>query len=166
MEYYSFHPKKNQAFRLYFSLESYQVGDIEASTTFDYIGISKDGATFDACANTPVEIPYDTADGGGGVRSWGRYYIDLTAEEMNCDFLIVGWSDNVTNGKRGSIYIRTSVEGETSIPATVEGGGGGSGITLDTVIESDDFSAPIVDPTVGQLFALLSRRFRRGNRKI
>lgn len=163
MEYYSFHPKKNQAFRLYFSLESYQSGDIEAASTFDYVGLSKDGGTFDACTNNPVEVAYDTGDGGGGARSWGRYYIDLTAAEMNADFIIFGWSDNVSTGKRGSIFIKTTTIDEEAIPATVDGGG--SGMSLSDTIDIN-VDAPLDECTVEGLLAILVRRLKRGSQKL
>ena len=94
MIFYPFTPTKAQEFILYFG-DNNQTNNADAPNigTFLYVGISKDGGTFDATTNSPVEITSDTDDGNSGARSRSRYKITLTATEMDADTIIITLSD-------------------------------------------------------------------------
>jgi len=86
--YIPFRPTKGQSFRLYFGALSADntVGFPNLTTGTPDIYISKDGQTFTVPTNNFVTV----SDNPGGFASHANYfYIDLTAEEMNADTIII-----------------------------------------------------------------------------
>lgn len=92
-EYLPFQPTKNKAFRLYFSKVNTD-GNFAVNATTVYI--SKDGSTRTEATNSIVTV------------STGVYYIDLTADEMNANFLMVLFDGDAPSNRDNSITIYTS----------------------------------------------------------
>lgn len=156
--YYPITFTKGQSADIYFTLgvANNPYGAIEASGAFEYVGISKDGGTFDATTNSPVEIQYDTADGGSGSRSYGRYKLTLTATEMDADVISICWFDSGTGRVGGTLFIFTG----SGHPASE----GGSGMALtDTVTDvtalADD------NPTIREILSLLWQILRKAEKR-
>lgn len=137
--YYPITLTKNSSATVYFTLgiANNPYGAIEATGSFEYVGISKDGGTFAPTTNAPVEIQFDSADGGSGARSYGRYKLTLTASEMNADVITICWFDNGTGKVAGTLFIftGTSSGGATAQQvweyATRTTTGGGLGLTTE-----------------------------------
>lgn len=107
------------------------------------ISISKDGGAYTPTTNSLVEI-------GSGL-----YKIILTSTEMNADIInIYKVGSNSSYGGHHAMIVTGLV-----------GSSGGSGLDLDTEIDSST-TTPRVNPTIGALFALLARRLKRANQKL
>lgn len=89
--YYPFIVEKGKAFRLYlhFSVGASSTpgaSDITSATITPTI--SKDGGAWSACTNTVVKIAKNDSL---GVMTYGSAYLDLTANEMNADNILVSY---------------------------------------------------------------------------
>lgn len=98
-----FTPTKGSAFRLYFG----QPDNITSATgidAVDYIGISKDSGTFTETTNSATQITVDSSE---SARTRGRYFVDLTASEMDADviiFIALGYSGSFDFNETIIIY--------------------------------------------------------------
>ena len=118
MNYLPFQPIKNKAFRLYFSVVDYTSANFPPNIgTWEYVGISKDGATFDATTNTPVQITGDSADGQSGNSTRAKYYVDLTADEMNADVVVFQANDSASQQAPAVIVMYTIPQELSSAPS-------------------------------------------------
>lgn len=121
------------------------------------LGISKDAGGLVVPVNIPEAISNDTGLSANLVQQ--NFKLVLTASEMNADAIVLtGFVRNATDtGNLGDPISILILTGTSS--------GGGSGISMDDVIDNSD-ATPKVNPTLGGLFALLSRRLKRSNQKL
>ncbi len=112
--YLPFRPIKGQQFT--FQLTGTAEGTASANTsTFTYLGISKDGGQFAATANSATFIATDAAD---TVASRGQAYVVLTASEMNADIIMIVARDSNVTGAAYRFVIYTQ-PGELTAAPTV-----------------------------------------------
>lgn len=129
---------KNKTYRLHFPLFAANSAGLlktNVMTSWDTLNISKDGAAFASLANTPVSI-------GSG---W--YYIDLTATEMNAEFVTL----NIAG-----IYNVSSVSGYECIQIAT------NGIGLSSLV-SDLAEVSVQNPTFGEVLSFVWYLLRNGN---
>lgn len=149
-------PKKNTAFRFYGHLRD--TSDTAGKTGYNLSGktvrsfISKDGGAWTATTNTAVEITPSSANSPATSGTYGYFYIDLTASEMNAGVILLKCylSDNESTFNSNSdaldIIIHTVAKKLVSFDDTV----------------SDITSLSSDNPTVGEVLSLLWQWIRKG----
>lgn len=125
MVIHPFEVTKNEAYRIYF--DDSQVGVTHAAADWSALGffISKDGGTFTEATNAGVNISTDSSNTTG---TRGRGYLNLTADEMNADVVMIAILSGGTNSVPETYIIYTTT------------GSGGDGITAEEVWEYADRS--------------------------
>jgi len=95
------HPVKNQAYRVYFPIFDND-GDLVADAASLDSEISIDGATAADCTNEATQIE----------SSWGVYYLELTATEMNSSCSIVKVKSSTSDSKDTVLTLYPIEEGD------------------------------------------------------
>lgn len=170
--YYPIILTKGQQATIYFTNEQANnpYGAVQATGSFEFVGVSKDGIQFAPATNAPSEIPLLSSDGGSGTRSYGRYKIVLTADEMNADVITLVWKDTGNAGFiYGTIFIFTGTVGITAqniweyADRTLSESGGG--LSLDDIIP-EGTEVPGGTITVRQVLQLIAKRLKRNGHRI
>ena len=92
-------PRKNQAFRVYFTILDADGDPVTGATGLDS-EVSKDAGTFADCTNEATEI------------AQGMYYLDLTATEMNADSVVVIVKTTTSGAKTTPIFLYPEEAGD------------------------------------------------------
>jgi hypothetical protein len=106
IQYFGEPPVKNKDFRLFFRVYKDTVSPPqipETSLGSWIIGVSQNGNPLVPPTNTPVGIVNNV----GSYDAGGWYYLDLTASEMNTDYLCVGINESNRVIQANAIVIKT-----------------------------------------------------------
>lgn len=172
-DYYPIILTKGQQATVYFTNEQVTnpYGAVQATGSFEFVGISKDGAQFAPATNAPSEIPFLSSDGQSGARSYGRYKLVLTASEMDADVVTIAWKDTGSSGfVYGTLFIFTGAVNLTAqniweyADRTLSESGGG-GMSLDDIIP-EGTEVPGGTITVRQVLQLIAKRLKRNGHRI
>jgi len=83
-------------------------------STFTYIGISKDGGQFATCVNAAVFITTDTGD---ATITRSKWYLQLTASEMDASNIIIAARDSGTAASNCCVILQTVTQQVSAVPA-------------------------------------------------
>lgn len=103
--YLPFRPIKGQALRVYFATTPEGTTQGTLDTSLASIGLSKDGAAFVATTNAVVNISF-----GISANFNGKFYVDLTASEMDSDIIILAGRGASSNAFFQTIIYTTAAE--------------------------------------------------------
>lgn len=94
-------PRKNTAFRVYFPIYDSTGALVPGADGLD-TEISIDGATFTDCTNEATQIATDS----------GMYFLDLTADEMNGDCVVIIVKTSTSDAKTTPLIIYPEETGD------------------------------------------------------